>query len=151
MQNKEEKQHAMNLLVRKLTESQWIMLVTVAAIGLFMMVASSAQAFYAGRDYGGTTLVHCGLLPTQNIIYTQRPLNTRIIQTKLEDQGFSVGPAGIDGVYGRHTRSAVTQFQKYNNLAADGVVGAKTAQMIAFTSHPSGHVRRCRRPVGITH
>ncbi|GEM_PF-3407170 len=142
----------MNHWIRKLTESQWIMLMTVAVIGIFMMMASSAQAFYAGWDRSATTLTHCGFLPTKNTIYTDRALNTRIIQTKLENLGYTVGPRGIDGVYGKDTRSAVTNFQRqYNLKKVDGVVGHETAMLLAYNTHPSDNVRRCHKPARPTH
>ncbi|MEU7108709.1 peptidoglycan-binding domain-containing protein [Streptomyces stramineus] len=48
------------------------------------------------------------------------------IQALLLDTGYSVGPKGIDGYFGKDTRSAGKAFQAKNKLAADGIVGPKT-------------------------
>lgn len=48
------------------------------------------------------------------------------IQRFLDSQGYDLGNAGVDGVYGRATREAVREFQYENALRADGIVGAST-------------------------
>lgn len=48
----------------------------------------------------------------------------RQIQTALKNAGYD--PGVIDGKIGRRTRQAITEFQKANNLNADGKVGPKT-------------------------
>jgi membrane-bound lytic murein transglycosylase B len=45
------------------------------------------------------------------------------LQQTLEDQGFDPGP--IDGILGSGTRSAIREFQKANNLVADGYPGTQ--------------------------
>jgi murein L,D-transpeptidase YcbB/YkuD len=49
---------------------------------------------------------------------------TKDIQTCLKNAGFYSGK--IDGIKGRQTRKAITEFQSANGLKADGVVGPKT-------------------------
>lgn len=57
----------------------------------------------------------------------------RRIQKNLIDQGFSVGAAGADGIFGNATLSAVKAFQKAMGLAVDGIVGPDTwAKLIKF-------------------
>ena len=46
------------------------------------------------------------------------------IQLALQNAGYYDGP--IDGKVGAKTRRAITEFQKANNLNADGILGAKT-------------------------
>ena len=48
------------------------------------------------------------------------------LQLKLLAHGYSVGPDGADGDFGRNTETAVKAFQKNNNLNPDGVVGPAT-------------------------
>jgi len=52
--------------------------------------------------------------------------NVKKVQESLVSLGYDVGQKGIDGIYGQDTENAVTQFQKDNNLIADGIAGAKT-------------------------
>lgn len=57
----------------------------------------------------------------------------RRIQKNLIDQGFSVGAAGADGIFGNATLSAIKAFQKAMGLAVDGIVGPGTwAKLIKF-------------------
>ena len=47
-------------------------------------------------------------------------------QCLLQVWGFSVGPNGVDGVFGPLTTSATKAFQASRNLTADGIVGPST-------------------------
>lgn len=47
-----------------------------------------------------------------------------LLQDALNDLGYSAGT--IDGIFGSGTRRAVIQFQRDNNLSADGIVGCNT-------------------------
>lgn len=48
------------------------------------------------------------------------------LQTDLISLNYNVGPDGADGYYGDNTVSAVTQFQRDNDLQADGLAGDLT-------------------------
>lgn len=52
------------------------------------------------------------------------------LQKNLIALGYSCGSAGADGSYGVGTASAVREFQKKNNLAADGIAGPLTQKAI---------------------
>ena len=52
------------------------------------------------------------------------------LQTALVQLGYSVGPTGIDGIFGNYTRIAVRQFQAAHNIKVDGIVGEDTWQAI---------------------
>ncbi len=51
------------------------------------------------------------------------------IQTALKNAGYDPGP--IDGRIGKSTRTAIKDFQKANNLAADGKVGKQTWNILS--------------------
>lgn len=63
-------------------------------------------------------------------------MNVRDIQTALKAAGFDPGP--IDGVRGRNTIAAIKAFQQKNGLAADGIVGPKTAEKLFRGTAPAG-------------
>ena len=48
------------------------------------------------------------------------------LQTLLSDRGYSVGPCGIDGDFGKDTEAAVRAFQRDRGLTVDGTVGKDT-------------------------
>ena len=51
----------------------------------------------------------------------------------LNNLGYDTG--GVDGIFGRKTRSAVKAFQKANGLKADGILGKNT--ITALTNNKS--------------
>lgn len=53
------------------------------------------------------------------------------IQKKLKNWGYYSG--SVDGIFGSKTKAAVVKFQKKNGLAADGIVGAKTAAAMGIS------------------
>src|SRR3982750_2194109 len=55
-------------------------------------------------------------------------MTVRDIQQALNDARFDPGP--IDGIRGRKTIAATKMFQRENGLAADGIVGPKTAAVL---------------------
>lgn len=55
----------------------------------------------------------------------------KTIQTKLKRWGYYKG--SVDGIYGSQTKAAVKAFQKKNGLAADGIVGPKTAAALGMS------------------
>lgn len=121
---------------------------TTSPIILAFLAAATAQAAELPRDIiggpdGAQTIAHCGYLATQNVIYTGSPVTTRIVQGKLQALGFN--PGTIDGVYGKRSKDAVRRFQSEYGLAADGVVGAQTAQRLAYFTHSRPNVQRCWR------
>lgn len=58
------------------------------------------------------------------------------VQTKLKNWGYYKG--AVDGIYGNQTKKAVQYFQRKNGLAADGIVGKKTAAAMGISLTSSG-------------
>lgn len=58
------------------------------------------------------------------------------VQTKLKNWGYYKG--AVDGIYGNQTKNAVQYFQRKNGLAADGIVGKKTAAAMGISLTSSG-------------
>lgn len=55
----------------------------------------------------------------------------KTLQTKLINWGYMTGKA--DGIFGSKTKAGVIYFQRRNGLAADGIVGAKTAAALGMS------------------
>lgn len=47
-------------------------------------------------------------------------------QALLDCRGFTCGRYGIDGEFGPDTKRALTRFQRFKNLAQDGIIGQET-------------------------
>jgi peptidoglycan hydrolase-like protein with peptidoglycan-binding domain len=56
------------------------------------------------------------------------------IQKALIKAGYSVGPNGPDGVYGKDTKAAVVNYQKANGIKQTGFVGNTTAAKLGVQS-----------------
>lgn len=61
------------------------------------------------------------------------------LQQALVDAGYSVGKAGVDGVYGSSTASAVKAYQKANGLSVDGIAGNQTLGKLYGSSSSSNN------------
>jgi len=75
---------------------------------------------------------------------TQSRTHMKEIQTCLKNAGFYNGKT--DGVKGRGTKKAIKSFQKANGLRADGVVGAKTWELLS--KYAAGPVTGAAAPTG---
>lgn len=92
------------------------------AINLTNGKYASANTTTTTKSTGGTT-VNVTLNTIKN---GSTGKQVKTIQRILNGMGYSVGFAGIDGVFGSSTESAVKKFQKENRLDSDGIVGQKT-------------------------
>jgi DNA invertase Pin-like site-specific DNA recombinase/peptidoglycan hydrolase-like protein with peptidoglycan-binding domain len=54
----------------------------------------------------------------------------RALQRALVRDGYSIGPAGVDGRFGPRTRRAVRRVQRHHDLKVDGIVGPKTRRAL---------------------
>lgn len=60
------------------------------------------------------------------------------VQQALVDAGYDIGPAGVDGVFGRNTRNAVIKYQKDNGIKQTGNVGPVTSGKLGVQPLTSG-------------
>ena len=60
------------------------------------------------------------------------------VQQALVDAGYDVGPYGVDGKFGRNTRSAVIKYQRDNGIKQTGNVGPVTGGKLGVQPLTSG-------------
>ena len=65
------------------------------------------------------------------------------IEQALQDKGFD--PGSVDGVIDTQTQSAISQFQRDNNLPATGTVDEQTAKRLGVEIMPSSRSERQRK------
>jgi len=58
--------------------------------------------------------------------YGDRGPAVMLLQERLIDHGFNVGPTGADGIFGSNTLAAVRAFRARERITVDGVVGPQT-------------------------
>lgn len=63
-------------------------------------------------------------------LYGSRGEEVTKIQRELTSRGYY--SAGIDGIYGKATQNAVTEFQKDNGLKIDGIAGEETLSALGI-------------------
>jgi peptidoglycan hydrolase-like protein with peptidoglycan-binding domain len=67
--------------------------------------------------------------------------DVKAIQNALQELGYDLGDAGVDGKFGPKTAEAVRKFQQEHGLAADGVFGRHTRRLLD-RSNAKSHTRR---------
>ena len=65
------------------------------------------------------------------------------IEQALQDKGFE--PGSVDGVIDTQTQSAISKFQRDNNLPATGTVDEQTAKRLGVEIMPSARSERQRK------
>jgi hypothetical protein len=65
------------------------------------------------------------------------------IEQALQDKGFE--PGSVDGVIDRQTQSAISKFQRHNNLPATGTVDEQTAKQLGVEIMPSSSEKQSDR------
>ena len=65
-------------------------------------------------------------VPSHNISRGAMGNDVKWLQWELVNRGYSVGSAGIDGIAGNATLSAIKKYQSENGLDVDGIVGKLT-------------------------
>lgn len=58
--------------------------------------------------------------------YGSQGASVKTLQKNLVDAGYNIGKSGVDGIFGKDTRSAVKKYQSSMKLDNDGVVGKLT-------------------------
>lgn len=69
-------------------------------------------------------------MPPHNVSRGAIGNDVKWVQWELTNRGYDVGSAGIDGVCGNATLSAINRFQSDNGLDVDGVVGPLTREKL---------------------
>lgn len=91
-------------------------------------VQESQQFRTSRQDYDAPAIPENRQLRTfrgSNVLqFGDRGSQVRRLQEQLSDRGFN--PGLIDGIYGGQTENAVREFQRQNDLFADGVAGRAT-------------------------
>lgn len=60
--------------------------------------------------------------------------DVKAVQNALQELGFDLGDAGVDGKFGPKTEEAIRKFQQENGLAADGVFGRHTRRLLDLSN-----------------
>ncbi|WP_055696584.1 MULTISPECIES: peptidoglycan-binding domain-containing protein [Streptomyces] len=87
----------------------------------------SASVALAGCSWRTGLGFYCGY-DTHNTYadYGDSGKKVKEIQALLRFRNYNIGPDGIDGQFGKNTRSAVRAFQRDCRIADDGIVGPNT-------------------------
>lgn len=72
-------------------------------------------------------------------VLAQSSQQVRNVQQALSDKGYNPGP--IDGVNGPHTRAALRQYQRHENLTVNGDMDASTLTSLGVKPTPMEHYR----------
>lgn len=62
---------------------------------------------------------------------TEKDKGVAQLQQKLKDKGYNIA---VDGIYGKETQKAVTQYQTANKLKVDGIAGNETLTSLGIAS-----------------
>jgi uncharacterized protein YraI len=91
-----------------------------------------AQSMVAGMTGGAVVLSAMVMAPGSQAVVQQGDecAAVRSVQTALQQKGYN--PGQVDGVFGPTTEVATIEFQRRNNLPADGQVGSKTASALGL-------------------
>lgn len=98
------------------------------------------RSFWYGQSekprttFGGSSIVTTPSMPNQSntnnldtiLNYGDKGEAVKSLQRKLIRLGYSCGPLGEDGDFGKSTKNAVMKFQKDSNIGVDGIVGCQT-------------------------
>ncbi|ATL30019.1 peptidoglycan-binding domain-containing protein [Streptomyces formicae] len=107
------------------------LLAATAATGVAATTASAAEptapSVSASCSWRTNLGFYCGY-DTRNVYsdYGDSGRQVKEIQALLRFRGIGIGPDGIDGRFGKDTRSAVKKFQRSWHLNDDGIVGPNT-------------------------
>jgi hypothetical protein len=86
-----------------------------------------------GREGGqeGTDGESGGLIRKGDGMGEEASPEVKELQKLLDDLGYELGEAGIDGRFGPDTQAAVKKLQRQYGLKADGIVGPETSALMA--------------------
>jgi len=111
---------------------------TLLAVNLFQCAIGYRNRSYASesmlsRLYGKNAPAYDLYAPMKE---GDEGADVKIMQTFLDELGYSVGEKGIDGKYGADTRAAVEQFQFVAGLEVTGEADAETLKLLYDEESP---------------
>jgi peptidoglycan hydrolase-like protein with peptidoglycan-binding domain len=115
---------------------------TTAAVFLAMMaVAGRADAASSSR----TPVLAQGIG-----MHAKPSVRVRRVQQALQQRGYDLGPAGVDGRFGPRTDAAVRRLQARRGLAVDGIVGKRTRAALRLGRRHAATSERAQKPAAAT-
>ena len=105
----------------------------IAGAKTLAKIAAKAKGSSSGSGSSSSGSTSSG---SSSLRYGVRSEAVRQMQQDLKDLGYYTG--SVTGNYGNLTKEAVYNFQRSNNLSADGIAGAKTLAKIASEKSGSG-------------
>ncbi len=93
-------------------------------------VYGAYTTYNTGGRVGGGEFTYTETLPLQR---GDRGEAVSTLQRTLVSNGYSIGAAGVDGLFGDSTAAAVRRFQADQGLAVDGIVGPVTKDAMGLT------------------
>jgi cell wall-associated NlpC family hydrolase len=79
-----------------------------------------------------------------NLEYGDRGKSVKKVQNKLRSLGYYAD--NIDGIFGDHTQTAVSQYQRANGLLVDGIVGPQTRSSLFSQQQKKNNEKTSRVP-----
>ena len=119
-------------MVSKLVKSNRLALGVLAAISITPLLIGGTPAFATQMAHSQVKTVKVSHTSRSNpnpiLRLGSRGESVRQLQAALKKDGFYKG--AINGMFDRHTRSAVMAFQRSKHIHTDGVVGSRTRAAI---------------------
>jgi peptidoglycan hydrolase-like protein with peptidoglycan-binding domain len=99
------------------------------------LLANPAWAGGGAHSYDGNQAGRQGMHDSGKQVSNIGKEQKKDIEQALQDKGFE--PGSVDGVIDAQTQSAISQFQRDNNLPATGTVDEQTAKQLGVEIAPS--------------
>lgn len=106
------------------------------------LLANPAWAGGGAHSYDGNQAGRQGMHDSGKQVSNIGKEQKKDIEQALQDKGFE--PGSVDGVIDTQTQSAISQFQRDNNLPATGTVDEQTAKQLGVEIMPSAGSERQR-------
>ena len=112
------------------------------------LLANPVTAGGGAHSYDTNQAGQQGMHDSQTQVSNSEKEKKKDIEQALKNKGFE--PGSVDGVIDSQTQSAISQFQRHNNLPATGTVDEQTAKQLGVEMMPSSSkeqpIERSDRP-----